>query len=93
MTASAPRTAFPAHTEWKGARVSTPDEVDVWIGLDVGKEEHFADGLDDEGDSASVRSSSQSLSNTCSVSRRGNRHDFGRDLPLTASSPFGLAWA
>ena len=23
--------------------MATPDEVDVWIGLDVGKEEHFAD--------------------------------------------------
>ncbi len=29
----------------------TPDDVDVWIGLDVGKEEHFADVLNDEGDS------------------------------------------
>jgi hypothetical protein len=30
--------------------VATPDEVTVWIGLDVGKEEHFADVLDDRGD-------------------------------------------
>jgi transposase len=30
--------------------VATPDEVTVWIGLDVGKEEHFADVLDDHGD-------------------------------------------
>lgn len=28
-----------------------PDQVDVWIGLDVGKEDHFADVLDDDGDS------------------------------------------
>lgn len=27
-----------------------PDEVDVWVGLDVGKEEHFAEVLDDRGD-------------------------------------------
>jgi transposase len=31
--------------------VSTPDDVNVWIGLDVGKEEHFADVLDDSGES------------------------------------------
>lgn len=31
--------------------MSTPEDVDVWIGLDVGKEDHFADVLDDEGES------------------------------------------
>lgn len=31
--------------------MSTPEEVDVWIGLDVGKEDHFADVLDDNGES------------------------------------------
>lgn len=36
--------------------MSTPDEVDVWIGLDVGKEEHFADVLDDAGESLFSRS-------------------------------------
>jgi transposase len=36
--------------------VATPDEVDVWIGLDVGKEEHFADVLDDNGDALFGRS-------------------------------------
>jgi transposase len=36
--------------------VATPDEVDVWIGLDVGKEEHFADVLDDAGDALFGRS-------------------------------------
>jgi transposase len=29
--------------------VAAPDEVDVWIGLDVGKDEHYADVLDDDG--------------------------------------------
>jgi transposase len=29
--------------------VATPEQVNVWIGLDVGKEEHFADVLDDDG--------------------------------------------
>lgn len=31
----------------EGAQVATPGQVDVWVGLDVGKEEHFADVLDD----------------------------------------------
>jgi transposase len=30
--------------------VTAPGQVDVWVGLDVGKEEHFADVLDDGGD-------------------------------------------
>ena len=36
--------------------MAEPDEVDVWIGLDVGKEEHFADVLDDNGESLWARS-------------------------------------
>ena len=36
--------------------MSTPDDVDVWVGLDVGKEEHFADVLDDDGESLFARS-------------------------------------
>ena len=36
--------------------MATPDEVTVWIGLDVGKEEHFADVLDDNGDPLFARS-------------------------------------
>ena len=31
--------------------MGTPDETTVWIGLDIGKTEHFADVLDDEGSS------------------------------------------
>jgi transposase len=30
--------------------VGTPEQVDVWVGLDVGKEEHFAEVLDDQGE-------------------------------------------
>jgi len=30
--------------------VATPAQVDVWVGLDVGKQEHFADVLDKDGD-------------------------------------------
>jgi transposase len=29
--------------------VATPEQVDVWVGLDVGKQEHLADVLDDDG--------------------------------------------
>lgn len=36
--------------------MAAPEHVTVWIGLDVGKEEHFADVLDDEGESLFARS-------------------------------------
>jgi Transposase len=36
--------------------VATPDEVDVWVGLDVGKEEHYAEVLDDRGERIFARS-------------------------------------
>jgi len=36
--------------------VATPEQVDVWVGLDVGKEEHFAEVLDDDGERIFARS-------------------------------------
>jgi transposase len=36
--------------------VAAPEDVDVWVGLDVGKEEHFADVLDDAGEVIFARS-------------------------------------
>ena len=30
--------------------MATPAQVDVWVGLDVGKGEHFADVLDNDGE-------------------------------------------
>jgi Transposase len=36
--------------------VATPEQVDVWVGLDVGKQEHFADVLDDDGERLFSRS-------------------------------------
>ena len=36
--------------------MATPQDVDVWVGLDVGKEEHFADVLDDVGEPLFARS-------------------------------------
>jgi transposase len=35
--------------------VAAPDDVDVWVGLDVGKDAHFADVLDDAGDRLHAR--------------------------------------
>jgi hypothetical protein len=42
---------LPRH-DWIGERtvVAAPDDVDVWIGLDVGKDAHFAEILDNDGD-------------------------------------------
>jgi transposase len=37
-------------TQGEGAGVATPSQVSVWIGLDVGKETHFADVLDNDGE-------------------------------------------
>ena len=36
--------------------MATPEQVDVWVGLDVGKEEHFAEVLDDGGERIFARS-------------------------------------
>jgi hypothetical protein len=56
MTASASWTAFPpGQFRATGDRVAAPEDVDVWIGLDVGKEEHFADVLDDDGEAIFAR--------------------------------------
>ena len=39
-----------------GRKVTTPEQVRVWVGLDVGKEEHFAEVLDDDGERLFARS-------------------------------------
>jgi hypothetical protein len=36
--------------------LATPEQVTVWVGLDVGKEEHFAEVLDDVGERLFARS-------------------------------------
>lgn len=59
MTASAPWTAFPLLVivgDEGRKRVVTPDEVTVWIGLDVGKDKHFAVVVDDAGEELFARS-------------------------------------
>src|ERR1700685_2624637 len=61
MTASAPWTAFPSsfkreHESEEDPGVSGHEQVDVWIGLDVGKEEHNAEVLDNDGERIFARS-------------------------------------
>jgi hypothetical protein len=36
--------------------LTTPEQVDVWVGLDVGKDEHFAEVLDNDGERIFARS-------------------------------------
>ena len=55
MAASAPqRTSSQVNgdtsTQGEGPPAATPSQVSVWIGLDVGKESHFADVLDNDGE-------------------------------------------
>jgi len=54
--------------------VATPDEVTVWIGLDVGKEEHFADVLDDNGDPLFARSVSNDEADLDDLLARAGQH-------------------
>ncbi len=54
--------------------MSAPDEVDVWIGLDVGKEDHFADVLDDNGDSLFARSVANDEGDLIAVIERASEH-------------------
>lgn len=54
--------------------MSTPDDVDVWIGLDVGKEEHFADVLDDEGESLFARSVGNDEADLLALIERAGQH-------------------
>jgi transposase len=39
--------------------VAAPEQVDVWVGLDVGKSEHFADVLAEVGDGSAFASGSK----------------------------------
>lgn len=54
--------------------MATPDEVTVWIGLDVGKEEHFADVLDDNGDPLFARSVSNDEADLDDLLARAGQH-------------------
>jgi hypothetical protein len=55
--ASAPWTAFLLSRRAKEMGLARPEEVDVWVvGLDVGKEEHFAEVLANDGERLFARS-------------------------------------
>lgn len=54
--------------------MATPDEVTVWIGLDVGKEEHFADVLDDNGDPLFARSISNDEADLDDLLEQAGQH-------------------
>lgn len=54
--------------------MATVDEVTVWIGLGVGKEEHFADVLDDNGDPLFARSISNDEADLEALLERAGEH-------------------
>ena len=77
MTASAPWTAFPQvtrHYAEEGAAVAVPGEVDVWVGLDVGKSEHFADVLDNDGERLFARAVANGQADLEALLDRAARH-------------------
>jgi hypothetical protein len=75
MTASAPWTAFPpVMSRARRTRVAAPDEVTVWIGLDVGKDEHFADVLDDAGEAIFSRAVSNDEADLDALLERAVEH-------------------
>ncbi len=54
--------------------MASPVEVTVWIGLDVGKEEHFADVLDDNGDPLFAKSIGNDEADLVALLERAQGH-------------------
>ena len=54
--------------------MSTPDDVNVWIGLDVGEEDHFADVLNDDGQSLFARSIANDEADLVALLERAGEH-------------------
>ena len=54
--------------------MATPSQVSVWIGLDVGKGEHFADVLDDDGERLFARAVANDQADLESLLDRAARH-------------------
>lgn len=54
-------------------QVAAPGDVDVWVGLDVGKSEHFADVLDNDGNGCSpvLLLTTRRIWRRCWTARRG----------------------
>jgi len=58
----------------EGALVATPAQVDVWVGLDVGKGEHFADVLDNDGERLFARAVANDQADLEALLDRAARH-------------------
>ena len=58
----------------KETRVATPEQVSVWVGLDVGKESHFADVLDNDGERLFARAVSNDQGDLESLLDRAAKH-------------------
>ena len=54
--------------------MAAPGDVDVWVGLDVGKEEHFADVLDDGGERLFARAAANNQPDLETLLERAARH-------------------
>jgi len=54
--------------------VATPEQVSVWVGLDVGKESHFADVLDDDGERLFARAISNEQCDIEALLDRASKH-------------------
>jgi transposase len=54
--------------------VATPSQVDVWVGLDVGKKEHFADVLDNDGERLFARAVRNDQGDLEALLERAARH-------------------
>jgi hypothetical protein len=54
--------------------VAAPEQVDVWVGLDVGKKEHFADVLDNDGEGLFARAVANSQADLETLLDRASRH-------------------
>jgi Transposase len=54
--------------------VATPSQVDVWVGLDVGKKEHFADVLDNDGERLFARAVRNDQEDLEALLERAARH-------------------
>jgi transposase len=71
-------TGFPQFTgnceAGKGVQVATPEQVSVWIGLDVGKESHFADVLDNDGERVFSRAVGNDQADIQALLDRAGKH-------------------
>ena len=54
--------------------MATPEQVSVWVGLDVGKETHFADVLDNDGERLFARAIGNDQGDIEALLDRAGRH-------------------